>query len=95
MARVTLHPQCAADLQQSVLWYETRGAGLGIQLMQELRHHLSYLQSYPRAGRMDYDLHRELPLKRFLYVVVYLDFAEELLIKAIFHTSRNPNSKLR
>ena len=94
ISEIRFHSACLADLRTTAEWYDQRGSWLVDEMHRELRQHLSYMRSYPHAARSLEAGFRQLPLKKFPFVIV-VELLEDLLeVRAVFHTSRDPNNKL-
>jgi hypothetical protein len=49
--RVIIRPNAEADLQEARSWYESRRAGLGDELLDEIRRAVRFLEAEPNAIR--------------------------------------------
>jgi plasmid stabilization system protein ParE len=80
------------DAREAIEWYEDQLAGLGTQFLDELRHTLSRISENPRlAPEVEGTVRRGL-LRRFPYAVFYVPEPDEVVILAIWHTSRDPGT---
>jgi toxin ParE1/3/4 len=82
--------QAESEYDAAVTWYEGQQAGLGAALAAEVRKVLGVIARkpvrYPVAAR---DI-REGPVARFPYCVYYRVRPGQIVVIAVFHTSRNP-----
>ena len=76
-------------------WYEQQKNGLGELFLKELDENYGKLQSYPTAYSKRTGKYRQLILKKFPYIIVFKIIKTEVLVYAVFHTSRNPKDKLK
>jgi len=49
----------------------------------------------PQSFKRSYKLYREIPFKKFPYLIVYfiVDFKGRIVVTSVFHTSLNPDTK--
>jgi plasmid stabilization system protein ParE len=83
---------------ESFLWYEERKEGLGEQFAAAVRKKLALISINPYLFRKKKGLFHEVTLgKTFPFVIVYVveKKLKQIVITAIFHTSRNPGKKYR
>ncbi len=76
-------------------WYEMQRNGLGELFLKELDGYYHKIQSLPNAFSKIDDKYRQAALKKFPYVIVFRIIKTEVVIYAVFHTSRNPSAKLK
>lgn len=80
------------ELAEAMAFYESRAAGLGIDLQEKVKAAFARIQQSSQAwpphkrGRF-----RKFFVERFPYVVFYLELQESILIVAIAHASRRPD----
>ena len=94
--RLVILPIAQQEIDKALSWYESRRKGLGIEF-------LTYLESYFLIIKDGYSVFqikkdpsfRELPLKRFPFVIVYEILDKEIIIYSVFNTHQNPRKKLK
>lgn len=93
--RFGIRDKALAEMQQAFDWYEEQEIGLGDKFISELEKHFEIIYKNPQTFKRSYKLYREIPLKKFPFLVVYfIDDDENLIVVAsVFHTSRNPSVK--
>jgi len=73
-------------------WYEKQRTGLGLDLLGEVQKALGRIEENPSLGppykKTDY---RFRLLRRFPYVIYYLELDDSIWIAAIAHASRRPD----
>ena len=86
------HPSAQKEYLDSVSWYEQAKTGLGEQFIQELEAMLDKIEQNPFLFQVKRKRLREGKLRSFPYIIVYTvnSRKKEILILAVFHTSRNP-----
>lgn len=92
---VCVEAEAEAELRAAVAWYEAQRSGLGAELLVEAQRVIGLITKLPGVGaevprvRARYET-RRIPLRRFPYVIVYRERAEESQVIAFAHTSRKP-----
>ena len=81
-----------ADLRDGSKWYENQQKGLGKRFLSEMKEAFDSICQNPTGFQIRYDDYRIYFTKTFPYGIHYQYIADrnEIHIKAIFHTSRNP-----
>ena len=74
-------------------WYEEQKLGLGEEFLNELDSIYLKLESHPEYFGKVKKSFRQGALKRFPFVIVYEIIKTEVVVFAVFHTSRNPKIK--
>jgi plasmid stabilization system protein ParE len=87
-----LHRLAVAEIDDEVDYYESRQAGLGVELEDEIDAVLALILRFPYAApqsrrRAD---RRVAPLDRFPFTIVYQIAGDEIVVLALAHTSRRP-----
>lgn len=83
-------PEARAEFDQATDWYEQRRAGLGVDFVARVREVLDRVAANPRIHAAVYGDVRKAKVNRFPYVVIYREEPGEVVVIALFHTSRNP-----
>ena len=80
------------DLSNASKWYEKQQKGLGKRFLNEIKEAFDIICENPVGFQIRYDDYRVYFTKIFPYSIHYQYIANlnEVHIKAIFHTSRNP-----
>lgn len=82
------------EINEAYLWYEEQSKGLGDKFIKALNRALLIIQKSPNAyGK--FNKHRQYPLKKFPFVILFEVTKDVIYIDAVFHTSRNPDDKIR
>ncbi len=93
--RLTLSAEARQELREAVNWYETRGLGLGRQLLGEARECFHRIETQPETGSLvkgvkDAVGARRVLLKRFPYAVIYIELEAPVRVLAFAHVRRRP-----
>jgi plasmid stabilization system protein ParE len=93
MYSLLLKPLAILMTKDAYNWYETQKPGLGEELLDELDGVYLKLEAHPEYfGKVKKNF-RQAALKRFPFVIVYEIIKTEVVVFAVFHTSRNPKNK--
>lgn len=84
------HSDAATELSQSFDWYHERSPQAAADFLVEMDHAVAQVSKHP--GRWPVYLHgtRYYKLRRFPYVLVYLQHADKTYGIAVAHLSRKP-----
>lgn len=90
--RLTLQVQAEIDIDEAVGWYERERAGLGIEFIRHLNMLLERVQAQPfQFPVVDREVRRGM-LTRFPYGVFFTVDDDELLVLAVIHLHRHPDT---
>jgi plasmid stabilization system protein ParE len=94
---VIFHPLAQQELIDAYLWYCDKGETLGERFMEAIERRLEELRQHPDSYPAKHRIYREIRIFIFPYVLVYTCNKQrnEVQVKAVFHTSRNPLKKYR
>ena len=76
-------------------WYEMQKDGLGELFLKELDEHYRKLEIFPTVYGQRDGRYRHLQLRKFPYAIVFKIIKAQVLVYALFHTSRDPKNKLK
>ncbi|HUH26665.1 type II toxin-antitoxin system RelE/ParE family toxin [Gelidibacter sp.] len=94
--KIIILPLAQKEIDNALVWYESKQKGLGADF-------LTYLGGYFLAIRQGFAIYqvkrkpyfRELPLKRFPFVIIYEINGDEIIIFSVFNVHQDPNKKLK
>ena len=91
-AKKVISTYAKADLSDISKWYEKQQKGLGRRFLNEMKESIETISKIPQGFSVRYDDNRIYYTKTFPYGIHYQYIASknEIHIKAIFHTARNP-----
>jgi plasmid stabilization system protein ParE len=90
---VSLKPGAESDAEQAYNWYEEQRTRLGEEFLSELENIYAKLETLPTAYGKLTRIYRRASLKRFPYIVIFEIRRQEVIVYAVFHTSRKPRLK--
>jgi len=95
MYQLVIKPGAIEMAKEAYKWYEEQQPGLGDLFLIELDSCYDKLETFPLVYAKIKKNFRQIILKTFPYVVVFEIFKDEVVIYAVFHTSRNPGKKFK
>lgn len=92
---VIIRPNAEADLREAQSWYESQRAGLGQELLDEIRHAVDLLKTDPERRAFYYHDFRRLLTRRFPYKIFYRVEGDRVIIFRILHVKRKHQWQLK
>ena len=91
--RILIDEDVRTDIQESIDWYNEQKQGLGKQFYSQVKATINRLKSNP-FFQIRYDDVRCLPIKRFPFMIHFTvdESQKNVVIRAVFHTSRDPEN---
>ena len=90
---ILLSRKATAELEDAIQYYNQIDKKLGEKFYSEFIENLNYVRINPFLFQIKFDTFREIPLKKFPFVIVYELIDLSIIVNAVFHTSRNPEIK--
>lgn len=91
---VIIRPNAEADLQAAWSWYESHRAGLGDELLIEIRAAIHLLETDPERRPFYYRDFRRLLTRRFPYKLFYRVEGGRVIVFRILHAKREHRRQL-
>lgn len=90
--KLRLHRRAVEEIDHEVDYYESRQAGLGSELEDELEHLFAVIVRFPQAAPQwkDRSDRRVAVLDRFPFTLPYQIVEDEIVILALAHMNRRP-----
>lgn len=92
MIDIIIQPDAANDILEAAKWYDNNLKGLGESFLESVDSAINSIQQNPEAYSKVYKELRRILLKKFPFSLFYLYEDEQIIVIAVFHASRNPNS---
>jgi plasmid stabilization system protein ParE len=92
--RVIIRPNAEADLQEARSWYESQRAGLGDELLDEIRRAVRLLETDPERRPFYHRDFRRLLTRRFPYKLFYRVEGGRVIVFRILHAKRKHQREL-
>lgn len=80
------------ELNQAIAYYNKQRTVLGFRLSDEVRLTLQKIAEYPEASPQLTKTTRHCKVRRFPFSVIYYLRSDELIVVAVMHNRREPNS---
>jgi toxin ParE1/3/4 len=91
MKPVVFHRRAAEELDDAMAYYESQREGLSLSFETEVERAVQLIQDHPERWAAYKDTaYRMCSLKRFPYVVYYLELGQNIWIAAVAHQKRKP-----
>jgi len=95
MYQLIIKPRAILMAKEAYNWYEKQSNGLGEIFLSELESSYKKIEVQPTFYSKIKKNFRKIRLKRFPYVVIYEILKAEVVVFAVFHTSKNPKSSFK
>lgn len=92
MTRLLVRRVAESDVEIAARWYEGERPGLSQRFLKELGHNLARIQEAPAQFTLVSQVVRRALLRRFPYAVYFVVEEEALVVLAILHLRRHPNT---
>lgn len=92
--KLIIEHEAQSEIEDAIEYYESRKTGLGLDFFNYLDGYFQTLKNGKAAFELKRKpVFRELPLKRFPYVIIYEQFKDQIIIYSVFNTDQDPNKK--
>jgi len=95
MYTIQIKPVAVQMAKNAYDWYEEQKEGLGNLFLSELGRCYTKLEKNPLFYQKLKKNYRHLVLNKFPYVLIFEIIEYEIIIFAVFHTSRSPKFKFK
>ena len=92
---VVFYPDARQELFDAIQFYEQQLPGLGILFFKEISDAINLIRLYPEAHQLITTRTRKCPLRKFPYLVLYGIIDDTIVVSAVAHQHRHPNSYIR
>ena len=87
---LVIAPEAESDITEAYVWCEGRGAGPGEEFLSSVDACFERIRRQPMMYPIVHESYRRCLTRRFPYAVFYEDSEVNVMIYAVFHTSRDP-----
>jgi toxin ParE1/3/4 len=87
-----LTPEAELDLIEAIRWYDERDQELGDDFLRRVYRCIASVERNPRLFPIVHRQMRRALVRRFPFQLLYEIESEEIIIYAIFHSSRDPET---
>jgi len=95
MYQLIFKPHAISMVKEAYEWYEEQQIGLGELFLHELEGCYDKLETWPVSFTKIKKNYRQIIVRTFPYVIVYEILKKDIVIYAVFHTSRSPRKKFK
>lgn len=91
--KLKILPRAKLDLKEIAVWYDEEvQKGFGKRLLSSVKTEMALVQNNPLIFQTKYDNNKTILVKNFPYLIHYEIINNHIVVKAVFHTSRNPKN---
>jgi len=90
MKPLVLLPEAVRDIAEAHEWYERRKPGLGQEFVERVEACLVAIRENLGRYGFAYQNYRRAKVRRFPYVVFYLEGEQSVRVYSVFHCARDP-----
>ncbi|PRX48180.1 type II toxin-antitoxin system RelE/ParE family toxin [Salegentibacter salegens] len=91
--KIRILPRAKLEINDAFKWYSSRNLKPGKELLKEINLIYDLLLFDPFLFKKNEQNYREVPLRKFPFLIIYRIFKDEVLIQSVFHTHQNPTKK--
>ncbi len=92
--KIVIIEEAKIDYRKSFLWYKNIHPKLAVRFNNSFKESIAIIKKDPLLFQIKYDKIRILFLKTFPYAIHYSIYEDCIVIKSIFHTSRDSELNL-
>lgn len=85
-----VEPEAEGDISEAYAWYEGRSTGLGEDFLLCLQATFEAIAERPRSFPIVYQHARRALVRRFPYLVLFVEHADVLIVMGVIHAARHP-----
>ncbi|GGG43135.1 type II toxin-antitoxin system RelE/ParE family toxin [Bizionia arctica] len=95
-SKLIIDPEAQEEIDEAIMWYESKQVGLGADFLNYLDGYFQTLKNRKALFEIKRKpVFRELPLKRFPYIIIYEEYQNQIIVYSVFHTFQDVNKKLK
>ena len=91
ITRLAFRRVARVEFDEAADWYERRQVGLGPRFVAAVQRVLDRITELPDFYPVVHGDVREALVRRFPFCIYYREGADQILVLAVFHTSRDPS----
>ena len=92
MRAVKFRKQARREFDEAGDWYEQERPGLGLEFMSEIQLLIQRIANTPEQFPTLYHDVRKAVARRFPYCIYFRERKQHIVVLAVFHSARNPES---
>lgn len=87
--KLKILPKAKQDLKEITAWYEKAQKGLGKKFLGAVKTEMNLVKENPLLFQTRYEESKVILVKKFPYLIHFEIIGNEVLVKAVLHTSRD------
>jgi len=87
--KLIILPYAKLDIKEAALWYNKKQIGLGKRFLDSITTEIAIIKKNPLVYEVRYDNVHTALLATFPYLIHFSIYENVIVIKAVYHTSRN------
>ena len=91
---IQVEQKALIEIDDAYIWYEEQSNGLGERFKVEVDTAFQTILNSPN-GYEKFGKHRQFPMEKFPFIILFEMTKTVLYIDAVFHTSLDPKTKIR
>lgn len=92
-SKIVILEPAVSEIAESCAFYNQKLPGLGDEFEEEIFQLFEFIRSNPLLFPLKFAHIREVPMKRFPFVINYEILGKQIIVSAVFHTKQNPAKK--
>lgn len=93
-SKLIIEPEAQIEIEEAFEWYESKQLGLGAEFLNYLDGYFQTLKNQKALFEIKRKpVFRELPLKRFPYIIIYEVIHNQIIVYSVFQTFQDPVKK--
>ncbi len=95
-SKLIIESEAQIEIEKAIEWFESKQVGLGEEFYNYLDGYFQTLKN----GKALFQIKRkpafrELPLKRFPYIIIYEEYQNQVIVYSLFNTFQDPTKKMK
>lgn len=93
-SKLIIEPEAQEEIDTAIAWYESKQVGLGEVFFNYLDGYFQTLKNEKALFEIKRKpVFREVPLKRFPYIIIYEEYQNQVVVYSVFNTHQDPVKK--
>ncbi|AOR27085.1 plasmid stabilization system [Formosa sp. Hel1_33_131] len=95
-SKLIIELEAQIEIDKAIEWYESKQIGLGADFFNYLDGYFQTLKNGEALFEIKRKpVFRELPLKRFPYIIIYEEYQNQVIVYSVFNTFQDQNKKTK
>ena len=93
--RISIEEDAEFDIAEGYDWYLKISRRVSDSFLDQIKHTINYLEENPFLFQFVYKDYRQVPVKKFPFVILYKTDLDTVKIYRVFPTNMNPSGKFK